>query len=50
MTEISTTFWGYAGQILRTFTIAADPTPQYLRLHDVAIEAYTRIVEVLRPA
>ena len=49
VTEISTTFWGYAGQILRTFTIAADPTPQYLRLHDVAIEAYTRIVEVLRP-
>jgi Xaa-Pro aminopeptidase len=49
VTEISTTFWGYAGQILRTFTIAADPTPRYKQLHDVAIEAYTRIVEVLRP-
>ena len=29
VTEISTTFWGYAGQILRTFTIASDPTPRY---------------------
>lgn len=49
VTEISTTFWGYAGQILRTFTIAADPTPRYARMHEVAIEAYTRIVGVLRP-
>lgn len=49
VTEISTTFWGYAGQILRTFTIAADPTPRYARMHEVAIEAYTRIVDVLRP-
>lgn len=49
VTEISTTFWGYAGQILRTFTIASDPTPRYERLHDVALEAYQRIVELLRP-
>ena len=49
VTEISTTFWGYAGQILRTFTIGADPTPRYARLHEVALEAYTRIVDVLRP-
>ena len=49
VTEISTTFWGYAGQILRTFTIASDPTPRYARLHEVALEAYDSIVEVLRP-
>lgn len=49
VTEISTTFWGYAGQILRTFTIAADPTPLYERLHMVAFDAYQAIVEVLRP-
>ncbi len=48
VTEISTTFWGYAGQILRTFTIASDPTPRYARLHEVALEAYDSIVEVLR--
>ena len=49
VTEISTTFWGYAGQILRTFTIASDPTPRYERLHEVALVAYDSIVEVLRP-
>ena len=27
VTEISTTFWGYAGQILRTFTIGGTPLP-----------------------
>lgn len=36
VTEISTTFWGYAGQILRTFTVDAEPTPLYKELHDVA--------------
>jgi len=49
VTEISTTFWGYAGQILRTFTIAAEPTPHYARLHEVALETYEAIVEVLLP-
>jgi len=49
VTEISTTFWGYSGQILRTFTIAADPTPLYERLNTVALDAYQSIVEVLRP-
>ncbi len=49
VTEISTTFWGYAGQILRTFTIGAEPTPRYARLHEVAVEAYEEIVAVLRP-
>jgi len=49
VTEISTTFWGYAGQILRTFTIASDPTPRYERLHEVAVAAYHGIVEILRP-
>ena len=49
VTEISTTFWGYAGQILRTFTIAAEPTLRYARLHEVALETYGTIVDVLRP-
>jgi Xaa-Pro dipeptidase len=49
VTEISTTFWGYSGQILRTFTIGGGPTPRYARLHEVAREAYQRITGVLRP-
>jgi Xaa-Pro aminopeptidase len=49
VTEISTTFWGYAGQILRTFTIGADPTPRYTRLFQVASEVYDAIVSRLAP-
>lgn len=49
VTEISTTFWGYAGQILRTFTIASEPTPRFARLHEVALATYHAIVEVLKP-
>lgn len=48
VTEISTTFWGYAGQILRTFTIGAGATPRYARLHETALEAYDAIVGILR--
>lgn len=49
VTEISTTFWGYAGQILRTFTIAADPTPRYRRLYEVATEVYRSLLARLKP-
>ena len=49
VTEISTTFWGYAGQILRTFVIASEPTPRYARLHQVAIEAYQTLTGLMRP-
>jgi Xaa-Pro dipeptidase len=49
VTEISTTFWGYAGQILRTFTVAADPTPRFERLHEVADTVYHQISARLRP-
>jgi Xaa-Pro dipeptidase len=33
----------YAGQLLRTFTVGAAPTPQYARLHAVAEEAFEAI-------
>lgn len=49
VTEISTTFWGYAGQILRTFTIGADATPRYAQLHETALDTYDAIVGTLRP-
>lgn len=49
VTEISTTFWGYAGQILRTFVIGAEPTRRYVRLHQVALETYQTLTNLMRP-
>ena len=48
VTEISTNYAGYTGQVLRTFTIGEDPTPEYQRLHDVAMEAFDRIAGVIK--
>lgn len=39
----------YPGQLLRTFTVADDPTPLVQELHDVADEALTRVERVLAP-
>jgi Xaa-Pro aminopeptidase len=49
VTEISTTFWGYAGQILRTFVIGAEPTARYARLHQVALETYQVLTGLMLP-
>lgn len=48
--ELSTS-WAvdYPGQLLRTFTVGAEPTALYRDLHDVADEALHRIEQVLRP-
>ncbi|WP_448626574.1 M24 family metallopeptidase [Geodermatophilus sp. URMC 64] len=48
--ELSTS-WGvdYPGQLLRTFTVAADPTPLVAELHAVAEEALARIEALLAP-
>ncbi|MGH8911350.1 MAG: M24 family metallopeptidase [Acidimicrobiia bacterium] len=46
--EISAAYWGYAGQVLRTFTVAADPTPLYVRLHAAADAAFDAITGVIR--
>ncbi|MGH8892873.1 MAG: M24 family metallopeptidase [Actinomycetes bacterium] len=50
MFELSTT-WGtdYPGQLLRTVTVDAEPTPLYRSLHDVADAALASIVGLLRP-
>ncbi len=47
--EISANFWDYGGQVLRTFTIGADPTPLYRDLHDVADAAFEAVCAVLKP-
>ncbi len=44
--EISAAFWGYAGQVLRSFTIEADPTPLYAGLHMAADAAFDAISAV----
>jgi Xaa-Pro aminopeptidase len=47
--ELSASFWDYTGQVLRTFAVGEEPTPQYLELHDVADAAFDAIIERLRP-
>ncbi len=47
--EVSASYQGYPGQLLRTFTIAAPPTPLYQDLHDVAGAAFDAAAARLRP-
>lgn len=46
--ELSAHHWGYAGQVLRTFAVEAEPTPLYRDLHDVADAAFDAVVATLR--
>ncbi len=48
--ELSTT-WGpdYPGQLLRTVTVGAEPTPLYRELHEVAEAALAAMSGLLRP-
>ncbi len=48
-TEVSAAYRGYAGQVLRTFAVASEPTPLYRRLHEVAEEAFEAILASIRP-
>jgi Xaa-Pro aminopeptidase len=50
MFELSTT-WGpdYPGQLLRTLTVEAEPTPLYRELHEVAEAALAAMSGLLRP-
>ena len=34
---------------MRTLTVAADPTPEYARLHEVALDVYERICDAVQP-
>jgi Xaa-Pro aminopeptidase len=47
-TEISAAFWEHSGQVLRSFTVDAEPTPLYRDLHQVADKAFEAITAVLR--
>jgi Xaa-Pro dipeptidase len=43
LTELSAMHHGYWGQVLRCFAVAADPTPEYLRMHEVAVTVFNRL-------
>jgi Xaa-Pro dipeptidase len=42
--ELSASYWDYTGQLLRTFTVADEPTPLYRELHDVADAAFDAVL------
>jgi Xaa-Pro dipeptidase len=46
--EISGMFGDYSGQVLRTFTVGADPTPLYRDLYATAEAAFDAIAAILR--
>jgi Xaa-Pro dipeptidase len=47
--EVSASYHGYPGQLLRTFTVGAGATRRYQRLHDVAEAAFDAATAALRP-
>jgi Xaa-Pro aminopeptidase len=46
--ELSAQFWDYPGQVLRSFTVGADPTPLYRELHATAEAAFDAVTAVIR--
>jgi Xaa-Pro aminopeptidase len=46
--ELSAFWWDYAGQVLRTFTVGAEPTPLYRDLHAIAEAAFDAVTAVVR--
>jgi Xaa-Pro aminopeptidase len=49
VTEITSHFWNYPGQVLRTMTIQEEPTALYSELHAVAEEVRDKIEAALKP-
>ncbi|TAK10233.1 aminopeptidase P family protein [bacterium] len=48
ITEISGSYWGYSGQIHRTYSLGEGPTPEWKKLHDVAVEAFETLAAVIK--
>ena len=46
--ELSGSFWDYSGQVLRSFTVDAEPTPLYRDLHATAEAAFDAVTSVVR--
>jgi Xaa-Pro aminopeptidase len=47
--ELSAAWWDYSGQVLRGFTVEAEPTPLYRDLHATAVAAFDAITKAVRP-
>jgi Xaa-Pro aminopeptidase len=47
--ELSAAWWDYSGQVLRGFTVEAEPTPLYRDLHATATAAFEAITRAIRP-
>ena len=47
--ELSAAFWGYSGQVLRTFTVEAEPTALFRDLHATAEAVYEAVTRAIRP-
>ena len=46
--ELSAYWWDYPGQVLRTFTVDAEATPQYCDLHATAEATFDAVTRVVR--
>lgn len=46
--EITSTFWDYGGQVLRSFAVAEEPNQLYRDLHDTADAAFDAMAAVVR--
>jgi len=46
--ELSGSFWDYSGQVLRTFSVGAEPTALYRDLHATAEAAFDAVTAVVR--
>ncbi len=47
--ELSAAWWDYSGQVLRGFTVEAEPTALYRDLHATATAAFDAITKAIRP-
>ena len=48
ITEISGAYWGYSGQIHRTFSLGRGPTSEWEDLHAVAVECFETLESLIK--
>jgi Xaa-Pro aminopeptidase len=48
ITEISGAWWGYSGQIHRTYSVGEGPTKEWQELHQVAVDAFDSICNLIK--
>jgi Xaa-Pro aminopeptidase len=49
ITEISASYWGYSGQIHRPVFVGQQPTPEWQRMFDTALEGYRNMAAAIHP-